>query len=226
MVKNKLIAIITILLFWIIPLSATDSGVTGIPLDNMELAGGMGFSYIYRPLKNSQGYADNIRSFQILFRGGIGITSYINLFLMGGFNDARRELEGFRGTLSPFYGAGIRIIPLSQYSSIINAFMEADATYSKITGISRGQIDTLYWIKFDTKVGISKFFNNYLGFYGGIKYSYQIIKQVSTGEKPLSQLPWGIFLGADYFVTPYVFFETEMHNFDQDALFLLVGTKF
>ena len=223
---KKIRIYIIVVFFYATSVGATESGVPGFPLSNFGLTGGIGFSYIYRPLQNKEGYADSIKSFQILLRGGIGITNYLNFFIMGGLNDARKKVGGFKGTLSPFYGVGARLVILSQNFTITNLYVEGDTTYSEISGIENGKVGTLYWVKFDGKIGISKFLKNYIALYGGFKYSYQRIKFAQSEEMLHSQLPWGVFIGADYFVTPFVFFEAEMHNFDQDALFLLVGTKF
>ncbi len=224
---KKLIKTIIVVLL-VIPVSslfAASSGLPGVPLKNMEFSTGIGLSYIYRPLENPQGYVDNVRSFQLILKGGMGLTDYINVFLIGGMNDANKEIGDFKGTLSPFYGLGLRLIPMREDVYIINLSLEMDFTYSKISGIVDTGNTNLYWSKFDFKLGASKFIDNYLGIYGGLKYSYQIIKMAGQ-DTSKSQVPWGIYIGADYFVTPYVFFEVEMHNFDQDALFMLVGAKF
>ncbi len=223
--KEILVIVLLIFIFTTSNLIAASSGITGIPLKNLEFAGAFGVSYIYRPLENPQGYVDSIRSLQLILRGGMGITNYINILLIGGLNDANKKIGHFKGTLSPFYGLGIRLIPLSEDFSVINLSLQSDFTYSRINGITSIGNSNLYWIKFDFKLGASKLFNNFLGLYGGLKYTYNIIK-VANEPRADSQVPWGIYIGADYFVTPYVFFEVEMHNFDQDALFMFVGAKF
>ncbi|GEM_PF-4571255 len=203
-------------------LFATESGIPGLPLGNMEFSAGSGFGYIYRPLQNPDNYVDAISSFQMILKGGMGITDYINIFIFGGLNDARKKIGNFRGVLSPFYGLSLRLIPLNENFTFINLAFEVAAEYSKISGSEAN----LYWTKIDAKLSVSKLFSEIFGFYGGVKYSYHFIKLSSLSERSRSVTPWGIFIGMDYFVTPYIFFEAEMHNFDQDALFLMVGSKF
>ncbi len=57
--------------------------------------------------------------------------------------------------------------------------------------------------------------------FGGVKYSELIID-----GNAVTRIPVGITLGLDYFVNPNLFLTAEMHNFDQDALYLGAGYAF
>jgi len=207
-------------------LFAFPSGPVATPIETLRLSGSVGIGYVNRELESQNGMADRISSLQLYFSGGIGITDYLDLVVFAGFADARKKLGNFKGTMSPIYGGGIRFSPILQDPSIVSVILEVDGTYFEQEGINSSNPATLYWGEIEGKVGISHDFENYWSLFGGVKYSYEMIKLSSESDRVKSAIPVGIYIGVDYFVTPYVFFEIEMHNFDQDALFMSVGGKF
>ena len=223
--RSKIIFII-LSLFISNSLFAFPSGPVGTPIESLRLSGSIGIGYVNRELENKSGMADRISSLQLYFSGGVGITDNLDLIVFAGFADAKKKLGNFQGTMSPIYGGGIRFTPILQDPSLVSVILEIDGTYFEQEGISSTNPSKLFWGELEGKIGISHNFENYWSLFGGIKYSYEGIKLSTESSKVKSAYPVGIYIGVDYFVTPYVFFEVEMHNFDQDALFMSVGGKF
>lgn len=57
--------------------------------------------------------------------------------------------------------------------------------------------------------------------YAGVKYS-----EFFKGKEPETLVPVGVVIGIDYFLNPYFFLTAEMHNFDQDAVYMGAGYNF
>ncbi|UCD84565.1 MAG: hypothetical protein JSU92_15060 [Deltaproteobacteria bacterium] len=179
---------------------------------------GLNIGYLLRDTEDGESREREISSRQLLLKVNYGILDFLDLYGELGVADLQIEDRDFESTLSTIYGGGVKFSLLPSTSDFKFLF---DAQILAFSGEDGGiEADFLEY----QGAAILCFQSNNFATYAGVKVS-----QVEVDCEPQGKLeakkPVGIFLGIDYFVNPKVFFAGEMHNFDQDAVYLGVGYK-
>lgn len=158
------------------------------------------------------------RSIGSLLKIGITPTRWLDVFIRGGFADLKAEVRDFHSPLGPRVGGGIRfgIKPSGGYVSLC---FEADFLYQNN---SDGNLDLNLYDLMGTLYLSFRYANFYL--YGGIDASKTWL-DFSKGDDYTGKGIFGVIVGMDYYATPSLFFNVEMHNFDKDAVFFSIGFK-
>lgn len=175
--------------------------------------------YLLRETKNRAMGEKEVSSRQFLFNANYGLFDRLDLYGEIGVADLKIEQDEFQGALSTIYGGGVKLSLLPLTSEGVNFLLDGQIlAFSNKDGDS--EVDFLEY----QGAAIICFKSNNFATYGGVRVSQVVIDYEPRGTlKAKNQV--GIFLGMDYFVNPKVFFTGEMHNFDQDALYLGVGYK-
>ncbi len=175
--------------------------------------------YLLRETKIKDHGEKEVSSRQFLIKADYGLLDRLDLYGEVGVADLQIEQKEFRGALSTIYGGGIKLSLLPLSANGLNFFLNGQilAFSSKDGG---AEADFLEYQGAATLC----FKSNNFATYGGVRVSQVVIDYKDQGTLKAKNLV-GVFLGIDYFVNPKVFFTGEMHNFDQDALYLGVGYK-
>lgn len=179
---------------------------------------GVNIGYLLRETENNSPGEKEVSSRQLLLKVNYGIFNLLDLYGEIGVADLQIERKEFQSTLTTIYGGGIKLALLPSANDF-NFLLDAQvlAFSSKDEGT---EADFLEY----QGAAILCFTSNNFATYGGLKVSQVQIDYEPQGTLKAKNLV-GIFIGMDYFVNPKVFFTGEMHNFDQDAIYLGVGYK-
>jgi hypothetical protein len=152
-----------------------------------------------------------------------GIIGAAN-FKLARFNSS---YPAYRGDLVTCYGGGLRpqIFPLWFYKT--NFSVDADLQYLAFT--TEDQIDGKT-VEARYQEGQASLLVSYrmkgIVPYGGFKYNPINIDITGTKNDLKGDMDVGIFIGADYFVTPSVYFTAELSIFSETSFFLMVGYNY
>ncbi len=175
--------------------------------------------YLLRETKNGALGEKKVSSRQFLFKVDYGLFDRLDLYGEIGVADLQIEQDEFQGSLNTIYGGGIKLSLLPLPSEGLNFLLDGQIlAFSNKDGGT--EVDFLEY----QGTPIICFKSNNFTTYGGVRVSQVVIDYEPWGTLKAKNLV-GVFLGIDYFVNPKVFFTGEMHNFDQDALYLGVGYK-
>lgn len=158
------------------------------------------------------------RSIGSLAKIGISPFQWVEIFVRGGFSDLKLGMRNFHSPLGPRVGGGVKfgIKPEGGYVSLC---FQTDFLYQHNSDIS---LEVNLYDLMGTLYVSFKYANFYL--YGGVDVS-QTWLDFSSGDDYTGKRIVGVVVGMDYYATPSLFFNVEMHNFDKDAVFFSIGFK-
>lgn len=238
-----LAAALAIPLLFADPAAAVPVGLTGAPTPAFSMRMSTGFGYISRELDNTQQYRDRLGRLAIVGRASIMVHDHVEVIAGLHGMDASRRLSDFEGRIGLGGGGGARGWLTLQDRFGLNTGIGAVYYYTENRGTSpdptiernrpRGRQDD--WLKehqIKVDLTLSRSFQNW-NFYGGALYNWVRIRQAYPAPDfedrfgPLrragTDMPFGIFVGVDYFITPLVFFSMEGQNFHEDSLYASIG---
>jgi hypothetical protein len=160
------------------------------------------------------------------FYGTIGAADFKLSGVEGGENNANVS-NHYRGGLVTVYGGGIRpqLFPLWFFKTKLN--VSADFQYAAFTTedeIGGRNIEARYQ---EGQIALIVSYNlRDVIPYGGLKYNPINIDFTGTKNDLKGDMDSGVFIGADYFVTPNVFFTGELSIFSETSIFLMVGYNY
>ena len=111
--------------------------------------------------------------------------------------------------------------PLLTAASGATVVLDASAEYLRVGDVTRtaGRLAPYLVKKFGASGTTGYFYP-----FGGFQVSYA--KYMGEEEDYRSKDFIGFFAGADYFVSPNIYFAGELHLFDETSAYLTVGYKF
>ncbi len=219
-----------------------------------SIMGGAG--YVSRQVRGddfSPNLYDEENSVRLLARAQYSVLPWLSPMFTLGLGDRSRDLIDFDGGLGVMLGLGLRIDPLIQRESVgFGVGVVLQSSYERSSGNGRFQTGSPVNLITESSTRhemtaqtwhneLSVLFSRKDGrvtFYGGPKldwnWTYYNRRADAQGEalgadttETTRPADWiGIVLGADYDVTPQVFFTLEMENFHQDSIYLLVGGRY
>ncbi|MDP8254380.1 MAG: hypothetical protein P9M14_01390 [Candidatus Alcyoniella australis] len=146
----------------------------------------------------------------------------IDFYALGGAGDLSITGTTFRAALGPYYGGGLRLQVFPWNEGEFRVALDGNVTGMHVEdeGV-RGD-----WWEYQAALIISKTWQNFTPF-GGVKYSDSGVHFKPGGSNNVrSDQNVGVFLGVDYFITPFVFFNGEIHVFAETAAFVGVGYRY
>jgi hypothetical protein len=155
----------------------------------------------------------------------VSFLDWLEVYGLIGAADWRLDQEGFKGVLGTQYGGGLRLRVFPWFwekTGIFNIDLDAQANGLKTSDNHR---NANVW-EYQFSGIVSKEFQVFIP-YVGVKYTLMGANFSPTGSANMAaDTFWGVFIGLDYFVTPFVFFSAELHIFTDTAVNLGVGFKY
>jgi opacity protein-like surface antigen len=215
---------LAVVLFAAVPGIAAPSGVTAAPLPRGGGAIAASLGYVERDVED--GTLDEARSRRLLFKGAVGVGGGFDLYAFLGLADLQYRDADFEGNLGEDVGLGVRFGGLVLGDETTHLVFDLQAEYfasddGDRTSRHQGYHMAVYAVG---EYGAS----GRVGFlypYGGIRLSYADYDNEHFDDFK-SDDAFGILAGADYFVSPNVFFGGEIHLFDESSLYLSAGYRF
>jgi hypothetical protein len=221
--------------------AALPVGLGSSPTPAFSLRLGVGLGYGLRELDNGREYRDSLRRLTVL--GRVSAMVHDRVEVIGFFHgaDGDRHLADFQGRMGMGGGGGARVWALLQEQAGVNLGLGAVYGYTENRGTTgdddrrnrTGRHDD--WLKehqLQVDLVLSRRVQNWT-VYGGALFDRVWLKQTYPSAidealygplgKAKGELPVGIVVGIDYFVTPLVFFSLEGQNFHEDALYASIG---
>ena len=148
-----------------------------------------------------------------------GLLHYVNLYAEAGMADAELTSGAdFQSPLTTQFGGGVKLALLPRTQSL-QVILDGELLYYEPSDQGMNLKILEYQVAAYAKIPAEG-----ANIYGGLQYSGARLDG-SHGFRAHERDHIGAFIGADYFVNPNIFFNAEMHIFDQQALFLGVGYR-
>lgn len=175
--------------------------------------------YLQRDIERV-GVTSELRSRQGLLLGSYAIWDFLSVTGIVGLTDYDTSESIIETTLNGAYGFGVKGLLIRNMRSQIEIAVDGKFIYQNANDDA---IDINLW-EYQFALYAVYRAENILP-YVALDFSRTDIG-LDPGNDIVTQDAFGIVLGLDYFVNPSVFFHGEMHNFNQDAVFLGVGYRF
>jgi hypothetical protein len=173
------------------------------------------------------GRRDEVVTRRILLRAQAGVLDGLDLYGTVGLGDLDFDRADFSGSLGETFGGGVRVGLLSFPESALKLVLDLQGEYLRSTdGGKRVRHQAYHAATYVVReVGAARRVGYFFP-YGGVRVSYARY----DGNRGVPDTEGddfvGVFGGADYFVTPNVYFSGELHLFDETGLYLGAGYRF
>lgn len=170
---------------------------------------------------------DEATSSRWLVKANVAPFDYLDAYGTVGAADFKLEDSNYRASLVTAYGGGMKlqVLPLWFFKSNLN--VAADLQYiafhaqDEVEGV---EIDSRYK-EFQAAAVIAYKLRDVVP-YGGLKYNPVLVDITGKKNDLEGDMDGGVFIGADFYVTPTVFFTGELSIFSETSIFLMVGYNF
>ncbi len=205
------------------PAMAVSIGNLSVGQKAGDVSLGFGIDYRMRRVTSSNsGVPDadlSSKGFSIVAR--YNILSSLGVFAYGGFSDIWLSDPDFRGYLGASYGGGIRLSLPDPHRSKFTIDIDADISNTLSGNSVRSTSD------FEYRGAVYAAFKNANTItYGGLEGSNVDLSFTNPHVSYTSKYNIGGIFGLDEFITPYVFFNFEVHVFDEEFLEGSIGYTF
>lgn len=168
--------------------------------------------------------ASSAKSYRTLVGGQFGLADGLDLRATLGLRDV--SIGSFEGSLGESAGVGLRYGVWNQPANGLKVVLDGQGEYFRSSDGGddvryQGLQLSAYLLK---EVGAAGRMG-YLSGYGGVRVAYGRYDR-DRGQNPRNEDKLGLFGGADYFVTPNVFFSGELQLFDEFGVNIGVGYRF
>ncbi len=202
--------------------AASGSGGLAQPFAKGQGMFGVTMGYSQRDL---DGGGDEAQSRRLLFKGGFGFGEGLDGYAMLGFSDLKYSGTDFSGSLGELIGLGVRYGGFLIGEGPARLVLDFQWEYfSSEDGNIDARVDATHLAAYVVREFGAAGKVGYFYPFGGIRYS--MVNYSNDGPDFHEDERIGIFGGADYFVSPNVFFSGEMHVFDEESVLLSAGYRF
>ncbi|MCL4468266.1 MAG: hypothetical protein M1591_04965, partial [Deltaproteobacteria bacterium] len=203
------------------PARAVPIGAMSVGQKNGDVSLGFGIDYTMRRVTSSNsGDADlSSKGFSILAR--YNIVSSLSIYADGGFSDIWLSDPNFKGYLGGSYGGGVRLSLPDPHRSRFTININADI-HNTQSGNGMRSVNNFEY----TGTVFAAFKNLNTVTYGGLQASNVDLSFTNPNISYSSKYNLGGIFGLDQFITPYVFFNFEVHVFDVQSVEGSVGYTF
>ena len=200
---------------------AVPIGATSVGQKTGDVSLGFGIDYTMRRVTSSDSMDADMSSkgFSILAR--YNIVSQLSIYADGGFSDIWLSDPNFKGYLGGSYGGGFRLsLPdphRSRFTININADIHNTQSGNGVRSVNNFEYSGAVFAAFKNLNTVT---------YGGLQVSNVNLSFTNPNISYTSKYNLGGIFGLDQFVTPYVFFNFEVHVFDVQSVEGSVGYTF
>ncbi|MHB8762794.1 MAG: hypothetical protein ACYDA8_00400 [Deferrisomatales bacterium] len=225
MIRRKIALAGTLAVLFAGPSMAAQTGGLATPLGPGGFATSATLAYAERDVRD--GRDDEVAAFRALLRAQVGALDGLDVYGTVGLSDLEFDRVDFEGALGESLGLGLRYGMLNFPEQAVKLVLDLQGEYfrsrdgSKKVRHQGGHVAT-YLVK---EVGAAGRVG-YVNTYGGVRVSYAWYEGSGGVDDYRGDDFVGLFGGADYFVTPNVFFSGELHLFDEFSAYLGVGYRF
>jgi len=202
-------------------------GALGYNLEqwSFSASAAVGFSQQDVHVKTNRDIDDEATSSRFGIKLAFAPLNWLDVYGLVGAADWRLDEGSFKGVLGTHYGGGVRLRLFPWFWEETGIFnFDVDSQASAMS-TSDDKVDAYIW-EYQWSGILSKEFQLFT-LYGGAKYVLGGVNFSPGGTGNMSpDMFWGVFIGVDYFVTPYIFFSTELNIFTKTAISLGVGFKY
>ncbi len=192
---------------------ATPIGMMSVGQKTGDFSLGFGFGYRMRRIISSSSPDTDLSSkgFSIIAR--YNIISQLSIYADGGFDDIWIDTPDFKGYLGGAYGGGFRLSLPDPHRSRFTVNINADVHNTQSGNGIRNATD------FEYGGAVYAAFKNLNTItYGGIEASNVNLSFTNPNVTYTSKYNIGGIFGIDQFITPYVYFNFEIHVFDEESI--------
>jgi hypothetical protein len=204
--------------------TAAQTGVPAAPVGAQGAAVSVSVGYAERDLDGRGN--DRASSLATRLTGAFGLTDEITLYGRAGAADLRFRDEGFDGSRGADLGLGVRYAMLTFPQSRTKLVLDLEAGMLRVTDeghtVRAQEYHAATYVVKEVAPGGGA---GTLFPYGGFRASFARYRGGGFGTRRLENHV-GAFVGADYFMTPNVYFSGAVHLFDETSLALAVGYRF
>lgn len=170
------------------------------------------------------GTDDTVSTFRNILRAEYGLTDELGVYGALGVSDVDIDDAGYRHSRGWSGGGGVHYGMVRSGDGTLQLVLDASAEYLRVGDVTRTAYRVApYLVKKFGASGTTGYFYPF----GGFQVSYA--KYLGRGEVEddyRSKDFIGFFAGADYFVSPNIYFAGEIHLFDETSAYLTAGYKF
>lgn len=149
------------------------------------------------------------------------IINQVSIFIDGGTADISLSGPDFKGYLGGSYGGGVRLSLLDPHRNRFTINLDLDVYRIQSGNGERSAVDSEY-----TGALYAAFKNANTITYGGLEASNIDLSFSNPDHSYYSKYNIGGIIGMDQFITPYVFFNFEVHIFDEQSIEGSIGYTF
>lgn len=219
--KKKLFLLVTIAVLYLPhPAMAVSTGALSVGQKTGDISLGFGIDYKMRRV-DYEGYDTDMATKGFSAVARYSIISSLTVFADAGFADVSLSNPNFQGYMGFSYGGGIRLSVPDPHRSRYTINFDADV-YNVQSGNSvRNANDFEY-----SGAIYAAFKNANTITYGGLEASNIDLSFTSPNQDYHSRYNVGVMFGMDEFITPFLFFNFEMHVFDEQSVEGSIGYTF
>ncbi len=220
-IKNTLLALFVLpMLFIPINAHAVPIGTLSVGQKTGDFSLGFGIDYKMRRV-NYDGYDTDMATKGFSAAARYSIISSLTVFADAGFADVSLSNPNFQGYMGFSYGGGLKFSVPDPHRSRYTINFDADV-YNVQSGNSvRNANDFEY-----SGAIYAAFKNANTITYGGLQASNVDLSFTSPNQDYHSKYNVGALFGMDEFITPFLFFNFEVHVFDEQSVEGSMGYEF
>jgi hypothetical protein len=204
-----------------LPCGATQVGGLAWPVGQGGFTSSLSVGYAEQGVKD--GTNDRASTFRNLLRAEAGLSDEISVYGAFGVSDIDLGDAHYRAGRGGSAGGGLRWGLVRTADRSLQLALSLDAEYLKVGDVSRTNYRAAtYVVKQYGASGSIGFFYPYAGF--DVSYANYSGRH-GVGDFHSRDFI-GVFAGADYFVSPNIYFSGEIHLFDESSAYGTVGYKF
>ncbi|MBI5440209.1 MAG: hypothetical protein HY900_03240 [Deltaproteobacteria bacterium] len=203
--------------------AAAQAGSPAAPLNAQGAAVSVSVGYLERDLRGGN---ERASSFMTRLGGAFGVSDELSLYGYAGVSDVKFRQADFDGSRGADLGLGARYALLSFPQSRTKLVLDLQAGMLRVTDDGHTVREEEYHAAtYVVKELAASGGAGALHPYGGFRASFAKYRGADVGGRRLETLV-GAFLGADYFLTPNVYFSGAVHLFDESSLTVSAGYRF
>ncbi|MBI5018160.1 MAG: hypothetical protein HZB55_22065 [Deltaproteobacteria bacterium] len=204
-----------------LPCRAAQVGGLAWPVEQRGLTTSLTVAYTEQTVKD--GRDDSASLFRNLLRAEYGVLNDLGVYGTLGMSDIDIDKADYRAGRGGSAGAGLRWGMVRSGDGSLQLVLNLEAEYLTVGDVRRTNYRAVtYVVKQYGASGTSGFFYPF----GGFGVSYADYKGKGRVDDYHNKNFIGIFGGADYFVSPNIYFSGEIHLIDEAAGYATVGYRF
>lgn len=167
---------------------------------------------------------DTVSTYRNILKAEYGLMDNLGVYGALGLSDVDVDEAGYRHSRGWSGTGGLRYGMVRSGDRTLQLVLDLEAEYLRVGDLTRtsGRAATYLVRQFGAAGSVGYFYP-----YGGFQVSYAKYKgRGEVDEDYRGKSFVGFFGGADYFVSPNIYFAGELHLFDETSAYLGVGYKF